>query len=437
MRDRSRPRAFAPFQSILRILDSRNYRLFFFGQLISLIGLWMTNTASMWLVYHLSKSPLLLGLAGFCSNAPTFLLGSFAGVWVDRLNRHRLILVTQSLSMLQSFALAFFALTNTISIEHIIVLNIFQGMINAFDMPARQALMAGLVEKKENLGNAIALNSSMFNLGRLIGPGIGGFLIAWQGVGICFLIDGFTYIAVIGSLLAMTVVRVPKRPARHPWHEFKEGILYVRSHPQIRVILLLLAIISVWGIPVLVLAPIFTRDVLHGQANDLGLLLASEACGAVVGALYLSQRPHNITLIWRTIVVGGLIQSTGWLIFSQTRWLPFSMFFISTIGFGGILLLASCNTLIQILVEDSKRGRVMSLYIMAFNGMMPLGYLIEGSLVQRLGVIHTIWIKCTICFVGILCFRRLLQKMVHGGPLAQEGKVVKTSQSRMEEAVVP
>lgn len=402
--------------TIFRVLDSRNYRLFFYGQLISIIGLWMTNTASMWLVYHLSKSAWILGLAGFCMQAPTFFLGSFAGIWVDRLDRHRLIVVTQTLSMLQSFALAFFALTGTITIGHIIVLNIVQGMINAFDMPARQALMAGLVEKKENLGNAIALNSSMINLGRLIGPGLGGFLIAWQGVGICFLIDGFTYLAVIGSLLAMTVVRVPKPPSRHPWHDFKEGLSYVRSHPRIRAVLVLLATFSVWGMPVLVLAPIFARDVLFGQANDLGLLLVAEALGGVSGALYLSQRHHNLPLIWRTIVAGGLIQSTGWLLFSETRWLPMSMLFMTMIGFGGILLLASCNTLIQMLVEDGKRGRVMSLYIMAFNGMMPLGYLIEGTLAQRIGVVHTIWIDCTICFFTILIFRGKLPQLQHESP---------------------
>ncbi len=400
------------FLPIFQLLDSRNYRLFFFGQLISLMGLWMANTASMWLVYHLTESAWILGCVGFCSYAPTFFLGPIAGVWVDRWDRHRLLLTTQSLSMLQSFALAWFALTGTISITHIVILNVFQGLVNAFDMPARQALMAELVEKKENLSNAIALNSSMFNLGRLLGPAIGGFLIAWQGVGICFLIDGITYWAVLGSLLAMTVVRSPRPKARHPWHELKEGLSYVRSHAQIRAILVLLAIFSVWGIPVMVLTPIFNREILHGHPGDLGMILAAEASGALCGALYLSQRKHQVALVWRTIVIGGLIQSTAWMIFSQTRWLPISMLFIALIGFGGLLLLASCNTLIQLLVENGKRGRVMSIYVMAFNGMMPLGYLVEGALAQRIGVIFTIGIGSLVCFLSILIFQTRLSGLL-------------------------
>ncbi len=366
-------------------------------------------------------------------------MGPFAGVWVDRLDRRRLIVTTQALSMAQSFSLAYFAFTGTITIGHVIVLNLFQGTINAFDMPRAPGVdgRPRREEGKSRPGHCAQFLDVQIWAACLVRASAA-FLVAWKGVAFCYLIDGFSYLVFIGTLLAMTFVRLARGPERHPWHDFTEGIAYVRSHARIRTILLLLAIFAVWGIPVLVLAPIFTREILHGQANDLGLVLASEACGAVIGALYLSQRRHDLGTAWRTIVVGGLIQSTGWLVFSQTHWLPLSMLCISIIGFGGILLLASCNTLVQTLVEDRKRGRVMSLYTMAFNGMMPVGYLIEGSLVQRLGVVHTIWVKCAVCFVAIMFFRRwVLRRELGEVPLLLSRDAVVMEPSATGEPAVP
>src|SRR4051812_36242114 len=246
----------------LSALSSRNYRLYFAGQLISLAGTWMTQTASLWLVYHLSSSALLLGVVGFSSQAPIFVLAPFAGVWIDRVNRHRLLVITQVLSMLQSLALAGFALTNTIGIVHLIILSLVQGAINAFDMPTRQALVIEFVEQKGHLSNAIALNSSMFNLARLIGPALGGFVIASFGAGICYLVDGLSYLVVISCLWAMRLpARPPRPPSRHPWVELREGFHYAFGFAPVRALILVVAAVSFAGFAYAVLTPIFARDV--------------------------------------------------------------------------------------------------------------------------------------------------------------------------------
>ncbi|MDB6019524.1 MAG: major facilitator superfamily 1, partial [Pedosphaera sp.] len=260
----------------LSAFSSRNYRLFFGGQVVSLLGTWMTQTASLWLVYHLSSSAFLLGLVGFASQVPMFIIAPFAGVWVDRVNRHRLLIVTQILSMLQSLGLAAFALTGTINAPILVWMSLVQGFVNAFDMPVRQALVVEFIEKKEHLGNAIASNSTMFNLARLVGPAIGGFIIARFGAGACFLIDGISYLAVIGGLLAMRLREHPhKAPSQHPWLALREGFHYAFSVPPIRALIVVVGLISFVGFSNVVLMPIFAKDVFGGDARTLGLLMSA------------------------------------------------------------------------------------------------------------------------------------------------------------------
>ncbi len=273
-------------QPVLRALNSRSYRLFFTGQAISLIGTWMTQIATIWLVYHLTNSALWLGVVGFSSQIPSFILAPFGGILVDRWNRNRILLTTQILSMIQSLALAVLAITGIIHIWHLVVLSIFQGFITAFDSPARQAFVTEMVERQEDLGNAIALNSSIFNGARLVGPAIGGLVIASLGAGICFLIDGLSYIAVIAGLLAMRLK--PREIAvqtTNVWQRLKEGFLYAFGFPPIRAILLLVAVFSFMGMPYTTFVPIFATNILHGGSETLGFLMAASGVGALSGKL--------------------------------------------------------------------------------------------------------------------------------------------------------
>lgn len=392
----------------LRALNSRNYRLFFGGQGISLIGTWLTRIATSWLVYRLTNSAFLLGLVGFAGQIPSFLLSPLAGVLVDRWNRHRILVVTQILSMLQSLALAVLALTGIIAVWHILVLSIFQGLINAFDIPARQSFVVQMVEKKEDLPNAIALNSTIFNSARLLGPSIGGILIAAVGEGICFLIDGISYLAVIASLLAM---RIPKHRViskdRPLMEELKEGITYALNFPPIRSILLLLGLISLAGIPYTVLMPVFAKDVLKGGPHTLGYLMAASGTGALAGAIYLATR-KSVQGLGKLIAWSAAIFGVGLVIFSFSQVLWLSLLLMIITGFGMITEMASSNTVLQTIVEDDKRGRVMSFYAMAFMGMVPIGSLLAGSLASKIGAPYTVMIGGICCLAGSVWFARIL-----------------------------
>jgi MFS family permease len=398
-------------KEMFRAFASCNYRLYFAGQLVSLIGTWMTQTASLWIIYKLSHSTWILGVAGFCSLAPAFFLGPVAGVWVDRVNRYRLLLFTQVLAMGQSFALAYFTLNGTIDILHLLLLNLFQGLINAFDLPARQALVVEFVGKKEHLGNAIALNSSLFNLSRLVGPALAGFAIAAWGAGICFLLDGASYLAVIGCLLAM---RLPKRekirPSGHPLHQLREGFHYVWQHEPIRALLGLVAMISFWGFAFAVLAPYFARDVFKGDARTLGFLMMASGLGALLGALYLSTR-RDIKGLGLVMVGGTVLQGCGLIAVSWATWLPAALACLVATGMGGVLIIAASNTVVQTLVTDDKRGRVMSFFTMAFMGTMPVGNLAIGALAQRWGAVSTLQISGLGCLIAGLLFYRKLPRL--------------------------
>jgi MFS family permease len=395
----------------VRALRYRNYRLFFGGQSVSLIGTWMTRIATAWLVYRLTHSAFLLGVAGFSLQIPFLLIGPFAGVWVDRLDRHRVLVITQILSMIQSFWLAALALSGRITIPEIIALSLFQGAINAFDMPARQAFVVQMVEDRADLSNAIALNSSMVNGARLIGPSLAGIIIAAFGEGYCFLFDGFSYIAVIVSLLLMHITRQQARSQRsRVSHELKEGWSYVLHFAPIRSILLLLALVSLVGMPYSVLMPIFAGTVLHGGAHTLGFLMGAAGVGALAGALLLATR-HSVVGLGRVTAMTSAGFGLGLVAFSSSRWLPLSLVMMMFTGFCMMTQMASSNTILQTIVEEDKRGRVMSFYSIAFQGTAPFGSLIAGAAAARIGAPRTLMIGGCLCVVGAIWFCTQLTKI--------------------------
>ncbi|MDX2215367.1 MAG: MFS transporter [Oculatellaceae cyanobacterium bins.114] len=386
----------------------RNYRLFFTGQGISLIGTWMTRIATIWLVYHLSHSAFLLGAVGFASQIPSFVLAPIGGVLVDRYSRQHALVLTQALGMVQSLALAVLTLSGTIQISHIIALSLFQGCINAFDAPLRQAFVSEMVDDRAALPNAIALNSSLFNGARLVGPAIAGLIITATGVGYCFLIDGLSYIPVIAAFLAMRVK--PKTVSKSDPisfasinQQFREGLKYALNDASIRPILMLVAIVSFMGMPYLALAPIFADEILRGGASTLGLLMSGAGVGALMAGAYLSLR-QGLRGLSSLIGVAPALMGLGLIGFAGSRVVWISIVMMAIVGFSFLLQFASSNTIIQTLVEDDKRGRVMSLYIMSFMGMVPLGNLVAGSLASWIGAPVTIAIGGGFCIVGAVWF---------------------------------
>ena len=391
-------------QFMLRALRHRNYRLFFGGQIVSLSGTWMTQIAMVWLVYRLTGSGWMLGLVGFAGQIPAFLLGPIAGVLVDRLPRHRLLVVTQIAAMIQSGVLAILTLTGAIEVWHIVALSIAQGLINAFDIPTRQAFVVEMVEDKDDLGNAIALNSSLFNLARLIGPAMGGVLIAIVGEGVCFAIDSASYIAVIGALLMMRVTpRASESKRGQALHELREGWAYVVASKPISAILILLACMSLFGMPYGVLTPIIVTKSLGGGSNTLGFLVAASGCGSLFGALALAARV-SIRGLGRNIPFCIFAFGAGLIGFALSTNLYLSMAFLWMMGFAGMQQFASCNTILQTIVDDNKRGRVMSFYTMSFMGVMPFGSLGAGALADNIGAPHTLVIGGVGCLLTAIWF---------------------------------
>jgi MFS family permease len=372
----------------------------------------MTRIATSWLVYRLTNSELLLGVVGFAGQIPSFLLAPFAGVLVDRWNRHRLLVATQVLAMLQSLALAVLTLTGLINIWHVIWLSLFQGLINAFDMPGRQAFVVEMVEKREDLANAIALNSSMVNAARLLGPSIGGVIIAAVGEGWCFMLDAISYLAVIASLLAMKIVPRSARPTRESniIQQLREGWVYVSGFAPIKKVLLLLALVSLVGMPYTVLMPVFANQVLHGGPNTLGLLMAGTGVGALIGALYLASR-KSVLGLGKFIPLSAGIFGAGLIAFSFSRVLWLSLLLLVVTGLGFMVQMAASNTLLQTVVDEDKRGRVMSYYTMAFMGTAPFGSLLAGFVAQRIGAAYTLALGGLGCIVGALWFAASLKAL--------------------------
>ena len=393
-----------PVNQLFRSLRNRNYRLFFFGQSISLIGTWMTRVAASWLVYRLTDSAWLLGLVGFVGQIPTLVLAPFAGVYIDRWNRHRVLMVTQVASMLQSAALGALTLSGVIDVTQVMVLQALQGVINAFDTPARQSFVVEMVENRADLANAIALNSSLVNGSRIIGPAIGGAIIAAVGEGWCFTLDAVSYVAVIGSLAAMTVK--PFNPATEivPVRQaLTAGFRYVSNFAPVRSGLLLVALVSTLGMPYQVLMPVVASDILGGGAHTLGMLMTATGLGALAGTLYLASRPSVVGL-GRHIARAAMAFGITLVVFSQSRNLWLSLLVLPVAGAGFMTTLAATNTIVQTIVPEHLRGRVMSFYTMAFLGTAPIGSLIAGFAAQRLGVSNTIAIGGVACLAGGLWF---------------------------------
>ena len=408
-----------------RALRHRNFRLFFAGQTISLIGTWMTRIATAWLVYRLTKSALLLGTVSFMGQIPTFLLAPFAGVWIDRLDRRQVLVWTQALSMVQSLALAALTLTHTITIPILLALSVMQGLVNAFDMPGRQSFMVQMVEDRKDLRNALAINSSMVNMARLVGPSLAGMLIAVSSEGWCFLIDGISYLAVIASLLMMHVhAPAMLRKATSTLTEMKAGWTYVSEFVPVRTILMLFAVISLMGMPFVVLMPIFAAQVLHGGPHTLGFLMGAMGVGALISALSLAARKSVRGLV-RMIAASAAVFGVGLIGFGFSHVFWLSMVTVLVAGMGMMQGMAASNTVIQTIVTDDKRGRVMSYYTMAFMGMAPFGSLLAGSMAHAIGAPLTVTLNgCCVVLAAAWFTTRLPAMRRTIRPIYQEMGIV-------------
>jgi len=396
-----------------RALRHPNFKLFFAGQSISVIGTWMTRLATSWLVYRMTHSALLLGIVSFAGQIVSFALGPFAGVWVERLNRRKLLVWTQAAAAVQSLALAALTLARVINLWEIIALAALQGSINAFDMPGRQSFLVQMVEDRNDLSNAIAINSSMANGARLIGPAIAGLVIGAFGEGWCFLIDGVSYFAVIASLLLMRIKARDKdvrRDSRGMFEEMREGWEYVRTFQPIRIILLLFALVSLMGYPYAVLLPIFAGHVLQGGAYTLGWLTTASGVGALVSGLSLAARKSVLGLT-RMIQIAVSMLGVALILFGLSHTLWLSLVLMVFAGFGLMQGAAVSNTIVQSLVPEDKRARVMSYYTMAFFGAAPFGSLLAGALAHRIGAPYTVMLTGAVCVAGSLWFTFELPKV--------------------------
>ena len=376
----------------------------------------MQAIAMSWLVYRLTNSVFLLGLVGFSSQIPMFILGPFAGVMVDRLNRHRILILTQTLSMILALILAVLTLSGVVNVWQVILLGFILGCVNSLDIPARQSFVIDMVERKDNLANAISLNSLMFNSARLIGPSIAGIVIMFTGEGVCFLINALSFLAVIVALMMMKVeIRKVEDIKRDVLADLKEGFKYAYDFLPIRYILMLLGMISLAGMSYVVLMPVFARDILHGGPSTFGFLMASAGTGAILATLYLASR-KTVVGLGRLIPIFGTIFSIGIIAFSMSRTVSLSLFILGFAGFGFMAHMAASNIILQTVVDDDKRGRVMSLYAMAFMGTTPFGSLLAGALASRIGATNTLIAGGVVCILASAFFASklpLIKKAIH------------------------
>jgi len=416
-------------RQVFASLQSPNYRLFFTGQGISLIGTWMQYVALSWLVYRLTGSVFLLGLIAFCNEIPNFILGPFTGVLSDRFNRHRLMIAAQFLFLLQALAMGLLVLTGLIAVWHIFLLSILFGMISAFEAPSRQALVVDLIDRPEDLGNAIALNSALFNGARLVGPAIAGVTIAIVGEGICFLINALSFFAVILALMRMQMpVRDKVSHHLNLRKSFSEGFQYTARHIPIRTLLTMLAAISLAGLPFMVLLPPYAKEVLHGGSEILGFLMSSLGAGALLGALYLAGR-KTILGLGRLISMNSFLLSISVIAASFSTILWFSLICMFLAGVAMIMVVAAINTLLHTLVDEDKRGRVMSFYAMSLMGTVPIGNLIAGTIASGIGIPYTFLAAGLTTGLAAAWFessRKSLRKYVH--PIYLSKGIIKEQQ---------
>ena len=399
------------FSHAWRALKNRNFRLFFIGQGISVIGTWMTRMATGWLVYRLTGSALLLGIVGFASQIVPFLLQPLAGVWVERMDRQKLLIRTQAAAAIQSFMLAALTLSHIVTIWEVIALSALQGLINAFDAPGRHSFFIQMIEDRNDLGNAIALNSTMVNGARMLGPALAGVTIGLAGEGGCFLIDGISYVAVVASLLMMKIKPVEiERAADNLFRQVREGWDYVRTFSPIRTILLLFSIVSLMGYPYMVLLPIFAGQIFHGGPYTLGWLTAASGLGALISALSLAFRKSVVGLT-RMIQMSSATLGLALILFGFSRQFALSLLLMGFAGFGMMQIASASNTVMQTLVPEDKRDRVISYYAMAYFGSAPIGSLLAGALAQKIGASDTIIITGTFCLLGSFWFSLQMPKV--------------------------
>ena len=403
---------FSGIKILLRSLQSRNYRLFVAGQSVSLVGTWMQQIAMSWLVYRLTGSAFLLGLIGFTSQIPTLIFAPVAGVLADRWNRRKLLIATQALALTQAALLATAVFTGTVQVWHLIVLSLILGISNAVEIPVRQSFIIELISKREDLSNAIALNSSMVQGARLIGPAIAGILVASIGEGICFILNSISYLAVMVALIAMRIAPNPHKgkPHRKILHELREGFSYAYEFGPIRSILLLVAVMSLTGMPYSVLVPVFAKEILHGGAHTYGFLMTAGGCGAFIGTVYLASR-SSVLGLGRLIVIAGVLFAVGISSFAMSNNINLSFISLVIAGFGGITVIASSNTILQTILEEDKRGRVMSLFTVAFMGMAPFGSFGAGTMAGIIGPRDTLLVGAGCCLVGTVMFARELPRI--------------------------
>jgi MFS family permease len=386
-----------------RALQHRNFQLFIGGQLISLIGTWMQTAAQLWLVYKLTGSAALLGVFGFANQVPILFLASIGGYVGDRYHRHYGVIATQFASMILAFVLAALTFAQAITVWELILIAFLVGIVNAFDVPIRQSFLVQMVVK-EDLPNAIALNSSIFNGARVVGPAIAGFALAWKGPAWCFLINGLSFLAVLAALLAMRIQKTPvKRPQGSPLHNLIEGFAYAMRDLPMRSALLLVSLLSLLGLQYSVFLPIFATDILHRGAKGYGFLMSTAGVGAVIGALYFAGRKH-FTGLARWIAVTSLLCGLGLVVFSEshTFWLSASVLLV--VGFAATVQMAATNTIVQSRVPDELRGRIMAVYATMFMGVQPVGSLLAGYIARRVGAPLTLAVFGFLVVVGSLIF---------------------------------
>ncbi|HUW99533.1 MAG: MFS transporter [Phycisphaerae bacterium] len=389
---------------MLRALRNRNYRLFFAGQGVSLVGTWMQGVALPWLVYRMTGSVVLLGVVGFTGQILSLVAAPAAGVVADRANRHRLVIAAQVAAAFLAAVLAVLTLTGIIEVWHIIVLSLVGGLIRGFEIPFRQAFVVEMLDDPQDLPNAIALNSFLVNGARLIGPALAGFLVGWFGEGVCFLVNTVSFFAVVVALLAMRLRPRPRRVhTTHPLRDLKEGFLYVAGSPPIRAVLLLMSLLSLLAIPYVVLLPVFARKVLQGGPHTMGFLVAAPGVGAILGAAFLATR-RTVLGVPRLLVIASALFGIGVIAFSLSTQLYLSMAFLAVAGFGLMVHMASSNILLQTVADEDKRGRVMGFYTLAFMGMMPLGSLIAGAMAKVLGAPGAVLVCGAASVLASACF---------------------------------
>jgi predicted MFS family arabinose efflux permease len=386
-------------RQLLQVFRHRNYRLFFVGQLVSLMGTWMQNVAQGWLVYSLTHSTVLLGLTSFCSTVTVFFITPFGGMVADRVDRRRLLLFTQSAAMVQAGVLAVLTLTHVIRVGEIIGLAFCLGFVNAFDVPSRQSMTLDMVPK-EDLRHAISLNSMMFNLARIVGPSLAGALIAVVGEGICFALNAVSFAAVLTSLYLMQFAPRTRRTAEKPLREIMSGYRYSLSMPQLRTSLLLVAVSSMFGAAYLTLMPAFARDILHGHATAYGTLMTSVGAGALIGAYCLSRIPERHLMF--APILAAIAFGIGLILFSQSHVLWLSVLLLLPTAASLMLLGGTTNTIIQMVSAEAYRGRVISHYTQCFMGMMPWGALLLGTLASRFGVSNAVTLGAVVVIASAL-----------------------------------